>query len=65
MRGLFVTGTDTGVGKTFVTTTLARALRAAGVDVGVMKPIETGVPGTDRRTRSRCASRQGSTTRSS
>ncbi|MEZ4280529.1 MAG: dethiobiotin synthase [Myxococcota bacterium] len=45
MRGLFVTGTDTGVGKTFVTTALARALRAAGVDVGVMKPIETGVPG--------------------
>lgn len=44
MRGLFVTGTDTGVGKTFVTTSLARALRAAGVDVGVMKPIETGVP---------------------
>lgn len=44
MRGLFVTGTDTGVGKTFVTTALARALRTAGVDVGVMKPIETGVP---------------------
>ncbi len=44
MRGLFVTGTDTGVGKTFVTTALARALRAAGIDVGVMKPIETGVP---------------------
>jgi dethiobiotin synthetase len=44
MRGLFVTGTDTGVGKTYVTTTLARGLRAAGVDVGVMKPIETGVP---------------------
>lgn len=44
MRGLFVTGTDTGVGKTFVTCALARALREAGVDVGVMKPIETGVP---------------------
>lgn len=44
MRGLFVTGTDTGVGKTFVTTALARGLRAAGIDVGVMKPIETGVP---------------------
>ncbi len=44
MRGLFVTGTDTGVGKTFVATALARGLRAAGVDVGVMKPIETGVP---------------------
>lgn len=44
MRGLFVTGTDTGVGKTFVGCTLARGLRAAGVDVGVMKPAETGVP---------------------
>ncbi len=46
MRGLFVTGTDTGVGKTYVTCALARGLRAAGVDVGVMKPIETGVPPT-------------------
>jgi dethiobiotin synthetase len=44
MRGIFVTGTDTGVGKTFVACALARALREAGVDVGVMKPIETGVP---------------------
>ncbi len=44
MRGLFVSGTDTGVGKTFVSCALARGLRAAGIDVGVMKPIETGVP---------------------
>jgi dethiobiotin synthetase len=43
MAGIFVTGTDTGVGKTFVTCALARGLRAAGVDVGVMKPVETGV----------------------
>lgn len=43
MAGLFVTGTDTGVGKTFVSCALARGLRAAGVDVGVMKPVETGV----------------------
>ncbi len=43
-RGLFVTGTDTGVGKTAVSCALARALRGRGVDVGVMKPIETGVP---------------------
>ena len=42
-RGLFVTGTDTGVGKTVVACALARALRARGIDVGVMKPIETGV----------------------
>lgn len=43
MRGLFVTGTDTGVGKTYVACALARGLRAAGIDVGVMKPAETGV----------------------
>ena len=41
--GLFVTGTDTGVGKSLVACALARALRARGVDVGVMKPAETGV----------------------
>jgi dethiobiotin synthetase len=43
MRGLFVTGTDTGVGKTLVGCAIAAALRARGVDVGVMKPVETGV----------------------
>jgi len=42
-RGLFVTGTDTGVGKTVVACALVRGLRARGVDVGVMKPVETGV----------------------
>ena len=44
-RGWFVTGTDTGVGKTVVTCALARALRTRGANVGVMKPIETGVGG--------------------
>ncbi len=44
MVGLFITGTDTGVGKTVVSCARARGLRAAGVDVGVMKPVETGVP---------------------
>jgi dethiobiotin synthetase len=43
LRGVFVTGTDTGVGKTVVACALAERLRARGVDVGVMKPIETGV----------------------
>lgn len=42
-HGLFVTGTDTGVGKSAVTAALARALHRRGVDVGVMKPVETGV----------------------
>jgi dethiobiotin synthetase len=42
-RGCFVTGTDTGVGKTRVGCGLAAALRTRGVDVGVLKPVETGV----------------------
>jgi dethiobiotin synthetase len=41
--GFFVTGTDTGVGKTVVACALVRALRGRGVDAGAMKPIETGV----------------------
>jgi dethiobiotin synthetase len=40
MRGLFITGTSTGVGKTAVTAGLAWALRKK-VDVGVMKPFAT------------------------
>jgi len=40
---VFVTGTDTGVGKTVVTAALAMALRRSGHAVGVMKPVETGV----------------------
>ncbi len=42
--GIFVTGTDTGVGKTVVAAAIAARLRAEGVDVGVMKPVLTGVP---------------------
>lgn len=43
VRGLFVTGTDTGVGKTRVACALVAALRARGRAVGVLKPSETGV----------------------
>lgn len=39
---LFITGTDTGVGKTLVTALLALRLQAQGVDVGVMKPFASG-----------------------
>lgn len=42
--GLFITGTDTGVGKTVVAAALAAALRKRGWDVGVMKPVESGCP---------------------
>lgn len=41
-KGIFITGTDTGVGKTYVACGIAAALRSCGVDVGVMKPAETG-----------------------
>lgn len=41
--GVFITGTDTDVGKTVVSAALATALVQRSVDVGVMKPIETGV----------------------
>jgi len=41
--GVFVSGTDTGVGKTVVACALVRALRERGVDAGAMKPVETGV----------------------
>jgi len=41
---LFISGTDTDVGKTVVSCAIARALRGEGLDVGVMKPSETGVP---------------------
>lgn len=40
--GCFITGTDTGVGKTLVTAALALCLKRRGVAVGVMKPVETG-----------------------
>lgn len=40
--GLFIAGTDTGVGKTWITAHLARALRDRGLDVGVWKPVQSG-----------------------
>jgi len=41
-RGVFVTGTDTGVGKTVVACALVHALRDAGVRVAAMKPVAAG-----------------------
>ncbi len=41
-KGVFITGTDTGVGKTYLAAGIAKHLRARGIDVGVMKPAETG-----------------------
>lgn len=41
---LFITGTDTGVGKTWVGAALATLLTRRGMRVGVLKPVETGWP---------------------
>jgi dethiobiotin synthetase len=41
-RGLFITGTGTSVGKTYVAALVARALRASGKRVGVYKPVASG-----------------------
>ncbi|MGZ4384704.1 MAG: dethiobiotin synthase [Gaiellaceae bacterium] len=46
-RGYFITGTDTGVGKTVVTAGLAAALRAAGMDVALLKPVQSGAAAED------------------
>ena len=43
LRGLFVTGTDTGVGKTVVAAAVAAALAARGERVAVHKPVVTGI----------------------
>jgi len=43
VRGLFVTGTDTGVGKTVVAGAIAAALRADGARVAAYKPVVTGL----------------------
>lgn len=43
MRGVFVTGTDTGVGKTYVAAALAAALRSRGLRVATSKPVLTGL----------------------
>jgi dethiobiotin synthetase len=43
LRGCFVTGTDTGVGKTVVAAAIVARLRALGADVGAIKPLITGL----------------------
>jgi dethiobiotin synthetase len=41
-NGIFITGTDTGVGKTVAAAALARLLKTSGINVGVMKPVTSG-----------------------
>jgi dethiobiotin synthetase len=48
IRGFFITGTDTEVGKTVVATALVRALVSRGLRVAAMKPIASGSQRTPR-----------------
>ena len=41
-KGFFITGTDTGVGKTIITAALIKAIKHLGLKACAMKPIETG-----------------------
>jgi dethiobiotin synthetase len=41
-RGLFITGTGTGVGKTYVAALVAKSLHSVGKRVGVYKPVASG-----------------------
>lgn len=41
-KGLFITGTDTGIGKTMVSAGLTRLLLNSGISVGVFKPVASG-----------------------
>ncbi len=47
--GIFITGTDTDVGKTVIAAGLALVLKDRGLKVGVMKPVATGCYGPDER----------------
>ncbi len=51
-KGVFITGTDTGVGKTFVSAALLSLLRSRGVGAVPMKPVQTGAKQVDGRWRS-------------
>jgi dethiobiotin synthetase len=51
-RGIFVTGTDTGVGKTLVSTALMRAFKSRGFRVAGMKPVASGCRSTPEGLRS-------------
>ena len=44
-RGIFITGTDTGVGKTHVTAALLTELRRRGISAAAFKPIACGIGG--------------------
>jgi len=43
LKSIFITGTDTDVGKTYITAGIAVTLRKMGIDIGVMKPFAAGI----------------------
>ena len=43
MKSLFVTATDTDIGKTYVCAGIAHSLKKSGIDVGIMKPFACGI----------------------
>lgn len=47
MKGLFITGTDTGIGKTHVASAVVAALHLRGLRTSVMKPIASGCESTE------------------
>ena len=44
IKGVFVTGTDTGVGKTWVTAGIAAVWRRWGLKAAYFKPVQSGCP---------------------
>lgn len=42
IKGIFIAGTGTGVGKTYIASALIKALRRENIRAGVMKPIASG-----------------------
>ncbi len=44
MKSIFITGTDTDVGKTYVAAGIVAALKKLGKNVGIMKPFAAGTP---------------------
>src|SRR4051812_48249740 len=59
VRGLFVTGTDTGVGKTVVAAAICAALRERGTAVAAWKPVVTGTGDPGRADHERLAAAAG------
>jgi dethiobiotin synthetase len=49
VKGVFVTGTDTGVGKTWIAAGITAVLRRWGLSAGYFKPVQSGCPEEDGR----------------